>query len=155
MNKLTLVIDDCGMDELKDYLLSLDGINSVLIKNDKCISIDVSYDSKLITDDIIYLEIQTFLNIFNLPSLVSFDKHQDKKVGIYNIVSNICCEYCFKIAVDDLFNIPGIVRVDSNYIEQYCDCKFDERKKDTLIIYYDKEVITEKRMKEIEKELDI
>ena len=115
---------------------------------------DICYDEKLLTNRIIYLEILTFLNVFQTPSLVSFDKHTNRETKTYKIVSNMCCQYCFKIAIDKLFEIDGIEKVENNYIKQYYG-KYDQRNKDTFIIYYDSKIISNEKIKEIEKELDL
>ena len=164
MKKTTFLIDEFDiievvyekeLKEFKEYLLSLKGIISASVKNDEIITVDVCYDEKLITDNIIFMEIKTYLNILKIPALISFDRYAKGEIKSYKIEASICCEYCFKIAVEDLFDISGILKVDSNYIENYYDNKAGKKEKDTIIVYYDPKIITENRMKEIEKELDI
>ena len=48
MEELTIVIDDFGHKELKDYLLSLNGIEDVNINDEKELYIYVKYNSSLI-----------------------------------------------------------------------------------------------------------
>ena len=64
-----------------------------------------------------------------------------------NIRDKICCEYCFKGAIDDLFNIEGIEEVNSNYLE----------KKENIIIdiKYNPNIISEEEMRKKELKLNI
>ncbi len=53
-----------------------------------------------------------FINILKMSSLITFDKHSKNRISEYKIVRNdIWCEYCFKGAIEDLFNIAGIEKV--------------------------------------------
>lgn len=143
MKKLTFILECFEHKELKSYLLSLKGITDVKTKNDDKLIIDIEYNENLIIDKIIKLEIETFLQIKKNPSLIGFDKHQDKNIEKYNInKENISCEYCAKGLVDDLFEIQGINKVTINN-DNYND----------ITIYYDKNKITEKELKEIENKL--
>ncbi len=53
MSELTIIIDNWGHKELKEYLISLKGILDVEIKNDEHLDIYLKYDSSLITPKII------------------------------------------------------------------------------------------------------
>ena len=75
MKKTTFVIDEFyiievvyekEIKEFKEYLLSLKGVVSARVSNEDVITIDVCYDEELITDNIIYMEISTFLNILKI-----------------------------------------------------------------------------------------
>ncbi len=72
MSKLTIIIDNWGHKELKEYLMSLKGILDVEIKNDEQLDIYLKYDSSLITPKIIKMEITLFLDIAKIPSILSF-----------------------------------------------------------------------------------
>ena len=121
MSKLTIIIDHWGHKELKDYLSSLKGILEVIIHHENQLEIYIKYDSNLITPKIIKIEILLFLNILKVPSILSFDKHSSTKTLEYKIIKkDVCCEYCFKGAIDDLFEIDGIEKVDSNFSEENC-----------------------------------
>ena len=123
--------------------MSLKGITDVKTKNDDKLIIDIEYNENLIIDKIIKLEIETFLQIKKNPSLIGFDKHQDKNIEKYNInKENKSCEYCAKELVDNLFEIQGINKVTINN-DNY----------NNMTIYYDKNKITEKELKEIENKL--
>ena len=143
MKKLTFILECFEHKELKPYLLSLKGITDVKTKNDDKLIIDIKYNENLIIDKIIKLEIETFLQIKKNPSLIGFDKHQDKNIEKYNInKENKSCEYCAKRLVDNLFEIKGINKVTINN-DNY----------NNMTIYYDKNKITEKELKEIENKL--
>lgn len=53
MDELTIVIDHWSHKELEEYLMSLNGILDVKIKNDEKLEIYLKYDSTLITSKII------------------------------------------------------------------------------------------------------
>ena len=61
MSKLTIIIDNWGHKELRDYLISLNGIIDVIIKNEEQLEIHIKYNSNLITEKIIQAEILLFL----------------------------------------------------------------------------------------------
>lgn len=153
MSELTITIDYWGHKELKDYLSSLKGIYEVIIHNDNQLEIDIKYDSNFITSKIIKMEILLFLDILKVPSILSFDKHATTETLEYQIVKkDICCEYCFKGAIDDLFEIDGIEKVDSNFSEENCY----QKQEDIIInIRYNPSLITMKEMKQIESNLNL
>ncbi len=156
MSELTIVIDDWGHKELKEYLMTLNGILDVIIKNEEQLEIYIKYDFDLITPKIIKIEILLFLDILKAPSILSFDKHPKIKTSNYSIIRNdICCEYCFKGAIDDLFGIEGIEKVDSNFNEKYLFKKYDERENIIINIKYNPNLISIEKMKQIELELNI
>lgn len=147
MDELTIVIDHWSHKELEEYLMSLNGILDVKIKNDEKLEIYLKYDSTLITSKIIKMEILLFLDIMKIPSILSFDKYPKFKTSNYTIIrDNLCCEFCFKGAIDDLFEIEGIEKVESNFNE---DC-YDEREKIIINIKYNPNLISLEEMKQIE-----
>ncbi len=104
MNEINIIIDyyiNTELNtELKQYLMNIDGILEVDIKNDKILDIYLKYDSNSITDKIIKMEIYLFLKILKIPSLIAFDKFSFKKVCEYEVVrKDLCCEVCFKNAI--------------------------------------------------------
>ena len=155
MSELTIIIDNWGHEELKEYLMSLKGILDVEIKNveheiksDEQLDIYLKYDSSLITPKIIKMEITLFLNITKIPSILSFDK--------YTIIrDDICCEYCYKGAIEDLFEIEGIETVKGNFNEDYLFKKYEEREKITINIEYNPNLLKAEDMKQIELKLNI
>lgn len=156
MSELTIVIDDWGHKELKEYLMSLKGILDVEIKNDEQLDIYLKYDSSLITSKIIKMEITLFLNITKIPSLLSFNKYPKFETSNYTIIrDDLCCEYCYKGAIDDLFEIEGIEMVNGNFNEDYLFKKYEDREKIIINIKYDPNLISTEEMKQIELKLNI
>ncbi len=156
MSELTIVIDNWGHKELKEYLMSLKGILDVEIKNDEQLDIYLKYDSSLITSKIIKMEITLFLNITKIPSLLSFNKYPKFETSNYTITrDDLCCEYCYKGAIDDLFEIEGIEMAKGNFNEDYLFKKYENREKIIINIKYDPNLISTEEMKQIELKLNI
>lgn len=154
MKELTVVIDDWGHKELKEHLLSLNGILDVAITNKDVLEIYIKYNSNLIDAKIIRFEIMLFLNILKVPSMLTFDKHSIKKTEEYQIIrKNICCEYCFKSTIEELFEIEGIQKVESNFMTE----KISNRNSEKIIINinYDPILISFEEIKELELNLNI
>ena len=151
MSELTIGIE-WTHKELKEYLLSLNGISYVEIRdNEEQIDVYLKYNSTLITPKIIKIEILLFMDSLKTPSILYFDKHSKTKTLTYTIVRDkFCCEYCFKGAVQYLLEIEGIEKVESNFNEAY-----DKSEKIIINIQYDPNLITSEKMKQIELELDI
>ncbi len=155
MSQLNIVIDSWEIKGLKEYLKALNGIQDIVIKSEKYLDIYLKYDSKLITPAIIKKEILLYLDI-KVPSLISFNKYAEFKTKNYTIVrDNICCEYCFKNAIEELMEIEGIEKVKSNYTDDYFLKKSAEREKMTINIEYNPKIIDTLKMKQIELNLTI
>lgn len=153
MSELTIIIDHWGHKELKEYLMSLNGILDVIIKNGEPLEIYVKYNSNLITPKIIRLEILLFLDILKTPSILAFDKHSTMEMPEYKIIRNgICCEYCLKGAIEDLFEIDGIEKVESNFNKEKI---YDERDNVIISIKYNSDLISMDDMRQIELKLNI
>ena len=157
MNELTIIIDNWGHKELKEYLMSLNGILDVIIKNEEQLEIHIKYNPNLITPKIIRLEILLFLDILKIPSILAFDKHSTIETSEYKIIRNdICCEYCLKGAIDDLFEIDGIEKVESNFNEEnYYQKNYDEPDNIIISIKYNSDLISIDDMMQIELKLSI
>jgi len=155
MKELTIVIDDWNNKELKEYLMSLEGILDVNIKAEKLLEIYIKYDQNLINPKIIKLEIKTFLNTLKIPSIIAFDKHSTSKILEYKINRDkICCEYCLKGVVEDLLEIEGIEKVESNFDINNINKK-DIKRNIIINIQYDSTLLNIDDMKEIELNLNI
>lgn len=112
---MKLVLDDFINDELKAYLLMQDGINEIDInKQDFLTVLNIKYN-KATTPEIIMKYIELFQNK-KYSILVEFDKmtSKDFKVLKYTI-DDMCCEYCYKGLVMDLFDNKKIKSVKSNF----------------------------------------
>lgn len=155
MEELFLLLDQWGDKELGDYLLSLKGIKEVQINSDNYLKINIKYNNKEITPKIIFLEISLFLDVRKFPILLAFDKYYKQDLKEYQIIrDDICCEFCYKGAIGDLFAIDGISKVESNFLTEYYK-KYDERDKTIINIKYDPNILTNKKMQEIEMDLNI
>lgn len=156
MKELYISLDTWGHKELKDYLMSLEGIFEVNIEDTNKVDVYLKYNSNLITPKIIKMEILLFLNIVKTPSLLSFNKYPKFKTLNYTIVrDDLCCEYCFKGAIDDLFEIEGIEQVESNFNEDYLFQNYEDREKIKINIKYNPNLIDSDTMKQIELDLNI
>ena len=86
--------------------------------------------------------------------MLSFDKYPNFKTSHYTIIrDNFCCEYCFKGVIEELFEMEGIEKVQSNFDEDYLLNKREE--KITIKIEYNPELIDKEQMKQIELTLHI
>lgn len=152
MKKLTIALDQWGHKELESYLKSLKGVKSVLIKDEDPLEITIEYDEEYIDSNIIYKEIRLFLNMRNIPSLVAFNKFEDNNIKECVIKKDdICCEFCYYGAIEDLYDIEGIISVESDFWEMYYNNhkNFNMR----VVIKYDESIIKDE--KEIEKIMNI
>lgn len=163
MKKLTIVLESIDIYteknriEFKDYLLSLNGVvevDNLYDTNNSVLTLTITYDNSTMKEGILLLEIKTWLEKLKYPSVISFDKHFDGKINKKEFIKNVCCEFCFKTAIEDLFLIDGIVKVDTNYIEQYIENN-EEKNNDVLIINYDVSKYDSNKIDEIIKALNI
>ncbi len=93
-----------------------------------------------------------FLNITKIPSILSFDKYPKFKTSNYIIIrDDLCCEYCYKGAIEDLFEVEGIETAKGNFNEDY----FEECEKITINIEYNPNLLKAEDMKQIELKLNI
>ena len=130
---MKLVLDDFIGEELKEYLLMQDGITEVDINNQDFLTIlNIKYN-KTTTPEIIMKYIELFQK-YKYSVLFEFDKKvpKDFKVLKYTI-DDMCCEYCYKGLIMDLFDNKKIKSVKSNF--DYHRPAFNIE----FIIEYDKE----------------
>lgn len=145
--KLTLEIDYWMHKELKDYLLSLDGVFDVTIQDEGNFFVHIEYNPDLISTKILKVETLLFLDALRMPCLVSFDKHATYKTKSYNIIiKDLCCEFCFRGFIDDLFMIDGIVKAESQFIDE----PYQSKQNVTISIFYNPELINEEEIKKLE-----
>ena len=137
--------NNCCNKELKDYLLSLNGILEVSF-NDIENTIYIKYNNE-ISLKVLFLEIKLFMNNVNIPDLIFFDKYNND-IEIYNIViKKLCCEYCLMNNIEELLLIDGINKVSTN---------FDKSKKNIRIsIEFNPNIITLNEIKKIEDKFNI
>ena len=145
MKKLTLVFNFWNHKELKDYLLSLKGVNVVSINDEEDLVIDFEYDEKEISPKILRYEVLAFMEV-SYPSLVSFNLHEANTKKYKIVVKDVCCEYCFMDMIDELFATKGIISANSDYdvIKYHYNVN--------LYIEYDPMFITGDDLKRMEEE---
>ena len=152
--EFTFIIEnnnDCDFSELYDYLYSLNGIEDVVITNDDLITIDTKYNDKLINDEIIKLEILTFLNLMNYPCIYGFDRHSKNNLILIKKDYQLCCEFCFGNIIYPLIETKGIIKVESNFYKKY----WKENDHNYYVnIYYDPKLITKKDLDKLMEEID-
>lgn len=147
MKKLTLELEAWDHKELKDYLLALLGVQKVNIQNLENLFISITYNEKLINANRIKLEIFLFLDIFRIPSLVSFDKHSKEITKKYTIqIKDLCCEFCLKGMIDDLFKVNGIEKGKSSFI----DNPYQSKKNVKIYISYHPQIISLQEIKKLD-----
>ncbi len=144
MKEFSIVIDcfKLSYDELKSYLLSINGIVGVtIIDIDDLLRLKIKYDYNLISYNIIYLEILAFLDILDYPMIYEFDKHSKEELKIYDReVNSICCEYCYSSVVHELFDTDGIIKVTSNFYSKHFKNGY-AKEKYKIIISYNPQII--------------
>lgn len=144
MNKLTLKLDCEIYNEIKSYLLDLNGVDEVLISKDE---ISVIYNDEGIDVYMLKGEIELFLEIDKTPSIIGFNKYNitDNKYDIY--INDLCCEYCLKGFIEELLMIDGIV-------EAYTDFDYVNKKNVKIMIKYDSSIISMDEINNLEKEFN-
>ena len=109
------VFDDILTDELKRYLLTQEGIKGINILVNHFISeIDIKFEQK-ITPKIIKGYIYLFQKN-EFPVMLEFDKGtKDNYKQLKYVIDDMCCEYCYKGLIEDLFDNDYIISVKSNF----------------------------------------
>ena len=149
MKTVTLGVNDLFQPDMCEYLRPLNGVKIVKIDNEKE-RVEVSFDEKLTSFKIIKYEVYIYLSILNFPSLIYFDKHSSNKLTKYDLViKDLCCEYCLKGMMEDLFDIEGIEKADCNF-----DVNYNERENVVIKIEYDDTIINEDEIKKIERKMN-
>lgn len=156
MREFTLILDDSNYykdySELFDYLYTLNGIIDVVITTDDKTTVYTKYNEELINDEIIKYEILAFLNLLNYPSIYGFDRHP-KEYKTFTLDCHICCDFCFGNIMYDLIETKGILKAESDFYEKYWGDTRDNRY--TVTVYYDPKIISNKKLAEIKKELEV
>ena len=149
MDKLTLKIEytDFLNNDLENYLKDLNGVKIIKINNDKN-EIYVEYDSNIISLRLLKREILLYLDLVKIPSIVAFNKNF--KNGIRKdciLIKDLCCEYCLKGMIEELFEIDGI-------ISAYSDFDYKNSSNVSISITYDENKIDKEKIKELEKQFN-
>ena len=129
---MRLVFNDIFTSELKEYLLSQDGINKVSISVKDYISeINIDFDKKL-TPKIIVKYIELFQEQ-TYPAILEFDKGGNIETNVLKYtVDDMCCEYCYEGFVYDLFDNVFVKSLKSNFRPDRSAVNIE------LVIEYDK-----------------
>lgn len=146
MNKLTLKLDIISYNDLINYLKQLDGVKTTNINNETD-EIYLEYDQLIISLDTLKKQILLYLNILELPSIVSFDKHVDNTKKDIIIINDLCCEYCLKGMIEELLDTNGI-------ISAYSDFDYHNKKKVNIFITYDPKLINETKINEFKEKFN-
>ena len=148
MSKLSFVFDFFLNREIKEYLFTIPGVIDVNIHHR---TLMIEYDNQKLSDYILCMEVFLFLDIFKRPSLISFDKHANKELLSYCMkITDICCEYCLKGMLDELFLTNGVISVFMEY-----DDIVETDKCDAVInITYDPSIINEKMLTILESKFN-
>lgn len=110
---MKIIYNDCLKKELRDFLLSQEGINDVKITEENkmdCINISGELASSIVVKLIDLFQENKYSTMF------AFDKGKNKnaKKLIYN-AKDICCEYCHMHFIRELFDNDNIISVESNF----------------------------------------
>lgn len=144
---MKIILDGILDLELRGYLLSQEGIDDVdIIVKDFISEISIKFNKKITP-----LIIMKYIDLFQknqCSTMLSFKKDESNDFNIlkYN-VKNMCCEYCYKGLIYDLFENEFINSVKSNF--DFYKSKFDIE----LIIEYDKNYSKEDLIKYIEEKI--
>ena len=112
---MKLVLDDYISEELREYLKMQEGINDVIFnKKDNLTILDIKHNNK-ITPNIIMKHIEVFQkNKFSI--LFEFDKGTKGNFKILKYtIDDMCCDYCYRGLIMDLFENENIKSVKSNF----------------------------------------
>ena len=112
---MKLVSDDFINKEIKEYLLTQDGIIDVELNEDHNLTIlDIKYNEN-ITPNIILKYIELFQNR-KYSILFEFDKNTKGNFNVLEyVIDDMCCDYCYRRLVTDLFENEHIKSVKSNF----------------------------------------
>ena len=144
MENLILIIDNWSHDELKKYLLSLEGISNVEIRNGKYLKLKFNYNPDVISAKTIKAEVYLFSKIL-MPCLISFTKEETDNDEAYTFtINNPCCEYCVRGDVEDLIEINGITKAKAHY----------NKNKSLIDVMYDSKVISKKELDALEEKFN-
>ena len=112
---MKIKLDGIVNPELKDFLLSQEGITNVEINyDDYFIQLDIKFNEK--TNPYIVMKYIELFEKYKYSYLVEFNKEYDGKIKTLKyIIDDMCCEYCYMGLVMDLFENDRIKSVKSNF----------------------------------------
>ena len=114
-NNMRIVLDDWIGNELKEFLLTQDGIKDVNIKDNGMFrEILIKYNNNTTP-----LIIRKYVDLFqktNYATMIGFDKELDVECALLDYTRHdLGCEYCYKDFVESLFNNKFIKSVWSDF----------------------------------------
>ena len=150
LNELTLKFNPnvCLYKGLKEYLEALNGIDEIKtdIDNEE---LYIKYDHNIIKLEILLKEIEVYLDILKIPSLLGFDKHSQNNNELYKTkIKDICCEYCLMGFIEELLLLPEIVKLQTDYDD------IENNKNFIINIEYNKNLISKEKIDELIKEIN-
>ena len=112
---MKLILDDFVNVDLKEYLLMQEGINDIEFDKNKFLTIlNINYNNET-TPETIMKYIESFQKN-EYSTLFEFDKGT---IGNFKkmkyTIEDMCCEYCYKCLVRDLFNNIKVKSVKTNF----------------------------------------
>lgn len=139
MKELTIVFDTLGHKELEEYLLTVKGIKEAKVTNEEKLKIDIKYDSKETNPIVIKTEIYIFLEISKTPNMYSFDKHEKNMKKCEISKKSVCCDYCYMGFIEDLYDMEGITKAESNFTDFF----MSQKEEVTIKVEYDPKILKE------------
>lgn len=144
---MKVILDDFVNKELIEYLETQEGILEVKLNEiDTYIEVDVKHNEKT-TPSIIMKHIDLFLES-TFPSILEFDKGLNIKTKhLHYDAGDMCCEYCYKSFVKEIFEDNKIISFKSNYdifkpaIDIKFEIEYDEKYSEEEVINFIKENI--------------
>ena len=144
---MKVLLDDFINKELIEYLKTQEGILDVNLNEiDKYIEVEVKHNEK-ITSNIIMKHIDLFQDN-KFSSMLAFDKGLNIKTKKLKYeAGDLCCEYCYKGFVKEVFEDNKIVSFKSNYdifapaTDIEFEIEYDEKYNEEEIINFIKENI--------------
>lgn len=138
-------LDGIVNPELRDFLLSQEGITNVEINyDDYFIKLNIKLNEKT-SPNIVMKYIELFEK-YKYSNLVEFNKEYKGKIKtIKYVIDDMCCEYCYMGLIMDLFENDRIKSVKSNFdfnktaIKIEFVIEYDEKYKEEDLIKYIKE----------------
>lgn len=149
MKELTLKLDHLfGInEEFNLYMKDFNGIEDVKYDKDT-LDVYIKYDEAKISINRIKLEVLFFLGLNTTPSILAFDKHSKASLNNTHItIEYLCCEYCFCGMIEELLFVEGVEKVDSDF-------DYINKKNVRINVWYDESIITEEKIKELEKNMN-
>lgn len=112
---MEIKLDGIVNPELKDFLLSQEGITDVdICYDDYLIKLNIKINEK--TNPVIVMKYIELFEKYKYSNLVEFNKEYDGKIKTLKyVINDICCEYCYMDFVMDLFENDKIKSVKSNF----------------------------------------